>query len=93
MSKKSKEVWRLDPLLKSRLYHRKLHEWGLLETAREIEEIKGESLEWDKTKLNIEEDAWNKVIHRGIKPVTVFAHTSVLVDNPRRVSYYSKKVV
>jgi hypothetical protein len=87
LSKKDKEAWGLDQLLKSRLFHRKLHEWGLLEIAREIEEIKGEHLEWDKPKLNIDEDAWNKVIHRGIKPVTVFAHTLVLTENPRRVSY------
>jgi len=88
LNKKSKETWTLDQLLKSRLFHRKLHEWGLLEIAREIEEIKGEQFNWDKSQLYISDSAWNKVIHRGIKPVTVFAHPNVLINNPSRVSYY-----
>lgn len=88
LSKRSKEAWTLDQLLKSRLFHRKLHEWGLLEIAHEIEGIKGEQFNWDKSQLNISDSAWNKVIHRGIKPVTVFAHPEVLTSNPRRVSYY-----
>jgi len=82
------ESWKLDQLLKSRVFHRKLHEWGLLEIAHEIETIKGEELDWNKPILKIGETAWNKVIHRGIKPVRVFANPRVLVENPRRVAYY-----
>ncbi|MCS6859922.1 MAG: XcyI family restriction endonuclease [Abditibacteriales bacterium] len=84
----NKEAWALDQLTKSQLFHAKLHEWGLLEIAREIEVVRGERLSWDKDALNIAESAWNKVIHRGIKPVRVFAHPSVLIANPRRVGYY-----
>jgi hypothetical protein len=85
----SKEVWELDQLTKSQLFHAKLHEWGLLEIAYEIEAIRGEQLDWDdKDALSIAERAWNKVIHRGIKPVRVFAHPAVLTANPRRISYY-----
>lgn len=85
---KERERWKLDQFLKSRVFHRKLHEWGLLEIAYEIESIKGEELDWDKSYLNIDDKAWNKVIHRGIKPVRVFAHPRVLMSNSRYVSYY-----
>ena len=60
----------------------------MLEIAREIETVKGERLRWDRSELNVAESAWNKVIHRGIKPVRVFAHPAVLSANPRRVAYY-----
>lgn len=86
------EAWELDQLLKSKLFHAKLHEWGLLEIAAEIEDVRGEELSWttaeERCRLNISESAWNKVIHRGIKPVRVFAHPQVLLGNPRRVGYY-----
>jgi len=82
------QTWKLDQLFKSLLFHQKLHEWGLLEIAEEIEKIRGERLDWNKEQLHIAEDAWNKTIHRGIKPVRVFAHPKVLVRNPKRVSYY-----
>lgn len=81
------EAWKSDQITKSAFFHRKLHEWGLLEIAYELENIKGENLNWD-IHLNISPTAWNKVIHRGIKPVRVFAHPQVLMENPRRVSYY-----
>jgi hypothetical protein len=38
--------------------------------------------------LNITFKAWNKVIHRGIKPIMVFVHPDVLKQNPMRVGYY-----
>ncbi len=43
---------------------------------------------WDLKELNISQKAWNKIIHRGIKPVRVFSHPEVLKGNPKRVSYY-----
>ncbi|MCI0552276.1 MAG: hypothetical protein L0287_15100, partial [Anaerolineae bacterium] len=70
------EAWTLDQLAKSAFFHRKLHEWKLLEIADQIDQVRGENLNWDN--LNISEQAWNKVIHRGIKPVVVFAHPFVL---------------
>ena len=85
---KARETWSLDQLLKSRMFHRKLHEWGLLETALDIESIKGEKLDWNLPQLNIDEAAWKKVIHRGIKPVVVFTHPIVLMKKPRRLTYY-----
>jgi len=87
-SNKEKEAWTVDQITKSTFFHHKLHEWGLLKIAYELEEIKGEELNWNRKYLNITDKAWNKVIHRGIKPVRVFAHPEVLVENPRRVSYY-----
>jgi len=40
------EAWKSDQLTKSEFFHRKLHEWGLLEIAYELENIKGEKLNW-----------------------------------------------
>ena len=86
--KRIMKTWTVDQIAKSEFFHQKLHEWGLLEIADDIEKIKGEEFEWDLEKLNISQEAWNKVIHRGIKPVRVFSHPKVLVSNPRRISYY-----
>lgn len=87
-SDKEKESWTIDQITKSEFFHQKLHEWGLLEIAYELEGIKGEELEWALENLNITPKAWNRVIHRGIKPIRVFAHPEVLKQNPKRVSYY-----
>jgi len=80
------EAWTLDQLAKSAFFHRKLHEWRLLEVADEIDQIRGEDLIW--TDLNISEQAWNKVIHRGIKPVIVFAHPYTLHNVAGAAGYY-----
>jgi hypothetical protein len=87
-SDKEKEMWTIDQITKSEFFHQKLHEWELLEIAYEIEDIKGEELEWDLKELNISPKAWNRVIHRGIKPIRVFSHPDVLKGNSKRVSYY-----
>lgn len=83
-----KQAWILDQITKSNFFHKKLHEWGLLEIAYELENIRGEALNWDLGILNISEIAWNKVIHKGIKPIKVFCHPNVISENPRRISYY-----
>jgi hypothetical protein len=80
------EAWMLDQLAKSAFFHRKLHEWKLLEIADEIDQVRGENLNWDN--LNIAQQAWNKVIHRGIKPVVVFAHPVVLQTVQGSAGYY-----
>jgi hypothetical protein len=80
------EAWTLDQLAKSVFFHRKLHEWRLLEIADQINLVRGENLDWGD--LNISEEAWSKVIHRGIKPVIVFAHPHVLQAVPGSASYY-----
>jgi len=85
---KEKESWTIDQITKSEFFHQKLHEWGLLEIAYELEAIKGEELKWNLKELNISLKAWNKIIHRGIKPIRVFSHPDVLKGNPKRVSYY-----
>lgn len=83
-----KESWTIDQFTKSEFFHEKLHEWGLLEIAYELEQIKGDELDWNRNELNISEKAWNKVIHKGIKPIRVFSHPDVLINNPKRVGYY-----
>jgi hypothetical protein len=80
--------WRLDQVTKSEFFHQKLHEYGLLEVAYAIERIQGEKLDWDLESLGISEAAWNKIIHRGIKPVRIFAHPHILTTIPRSVGYY-----
>lgn len=80
--------WAIDQLAKSAYFHEKLHQWGMMEVAAQIEAVKGETLIWDRGTLQISDKAWNKVIHRGIKPITVFAHPTLLMQIPRAVSYY-----
>ena len=81
-------VWSTDQLTKSEFFHQKLHEWGLLTVANEIEKIKGETLTWDIKQLGITEQSWGKIIHRGIKPIIVFAHPFVLGNIAGSVGYY-----
>lgn len=60
----------------------------MLETASQIEQVRGETLEWNRRQLDISPKAWDKIVHRGIKPVLVFAHPRILMSIPRAVSYY-----
>lgn len=82
------KAWSIDQLTKSAFFHQKLHQWKLLEVAEAIENIRGETLDWQLQELNISEKAWNKVIHRGIKPIIVFAHPYVLETVQQATSYY-----
>jgi len=82
------QAWALDQLAKSEFFHQKLHEWGMLEIATQIEQIRGEDFEWSSVALGISEKAWTRVIHSGIKPVTVFAHPQFIITVPRAVAYY-----
>lgn len=84
----SSSAWTLDQLAKSQFFHEKLHAWALIEVAAKIGKVKGEKLEWNLEELGISQAAWNKAIHRGIKPVIVFAHPEVLQRVDRAVSYY-----
>ena len=83
----SKEVstWTKDQIAKSQFFHQKLHEWKLIEI---VDEIDGENLEWNLPDLGISKTAWNKVIHRGIKPILVFANPSVISSKSNRITYY-----
>lgn len=83
-----KEAWSLDQLTKSVFFHQKLHEWKMVEVTDAIEDIKGENLNWNLASLKISQSAWDKIIHRGIKPITIFAHPEILTSLPRSVSYY-----
>lgn len=82
------QAWFLDQLTKSEFFHQKLHEWRMLPVAKEIGQVRGEELDWDLSALGISETAWKKVIHKGIRPVTVFAHPTVLMTIPGAVGYY-----
>lgn len=89
MAQHDEQTWFLDQLMKSSLFHQKVHEWGLLTVADAIDQVKGERLSWNVlADLGITSKAWDKVVHRGIKPVTVFAHPQVLMDVARATSYY-----
>ncbi len=95
MSRRPKDSssWFLDQLAKSRFFHQKLHEWGLLEIAEALEAVRGELLEWKLDQLGIQQEAWNKVIHSGIKPILLFAHPEVLTSVRRSVAYYRMMAV
>src|SRR5262249_29629945 len=88
MPSSKKQAWSLDQLTKSAFFHQKLHQWHLIEIASAIEAVKGEALDWTLDHLNISQKAWGKVIHRGIRPVVVFAHPQVLMTVGRSVGYY-----
>ncbi|MBZ0300305.1 MAG: XcyI family restriction endonuclease [Anaerolineae bacterium] len=60
----------------------------MVEVTDAIEAVKGENLHWDLATLRVSQSAWNKIIHGGIKPITVFAHPEILTTVPRSVSYY-----
>ncbi len=91
-SPEKQKAWQADQLAKSHFFHQKLHEWGLLDVQDTIEQVQGDQLTWrtpeQRAALGISENAWNKVIHNGIKPVRVFAHPTVLTELSRSVSYY-----
>ncbi len=84
----SQESWLQEQQTKSLFFLAKLQEWGLQEVALEIEKFDGSSVEWNLQELNISERAWNRVIHRGIPPVRVFANPTVLRSIPRATGYY-----
>lgn len=88
MKSDKRRAWALDQLHKSLFFHRKFHEWGLLEVAERIESVSGETLDWTLADLNISSMAWNKAVHSGIKPVTVFANPHVLTTIEKSVAYY-----
>lgn len=82
------KAWHLDQLAKSAFFHQKLHEWQILEVGEAISQVQGEDLDWSPSELSIADAAWKKVIHRGIKPVVVFAHPAVLQTVKGAVGYY-----
>ncbi len=82
------QIWFLDQLSKSEFFHQKLHEWKMLSVGEAVEAFRGETLQWNLPELGISESAWNRVIHRGIRPVTVFAHPEVLKGIPGSTGYY-----
>lgn len=84
------ETWQADQTTKSEFFRQKLHDYGLLEIAYAIEAVQGENLQWDLPALGITVGAWSKVIHRGIKPLRVFAHPDILLTIHRSVGYYQK---
>ena len=88
MQSDRRRAWALDQLQKSLFFHQKLHEWELLGVAEELENISGESLDWDLQYLGITSLGWNRLIHSGIKPIVVFAHPTVLTTVAKAVSYY-----
>mgnify|MGYP000114834720 CR=1 FL=1 len=88
MSLEKAKKWRMDQLQRALFFHRKFHEYGMIELAEELDQLKGERYEWALEALGISEIAWNIAIHRGIKPVLVFCHPDVIMENPRRIAYY-----
>ena len=40
-TQEEQEAWTLDQLAKSEFFHSKLHEWGMLNIAKQIDKAKG----------------------------------------------------
>ena len=83
-----RQAWTYDQLSKSLFFRERLSQWGLLDVAESIENIPGETLDWELDHLGITGSAWNRIVHAGIKPIVVFANPAVLVTVHRSVSYY-----
>lgn len=81
-------AWSADQLAKSQFFREKLHSWEMMQVAETIDAVQGEDLPWELADFGISQRAWDKVVHRGIKPVTVFAHPTVLQTIVRAVAYY-----
>ncbi len=76
----------LGHVAKTALFRQRLYDF--LTLAAKIDEIEGEKLDWNFVLLGISAQAWNKVIHQGIKPIIVFAHPAVLKAVLGSVGYY-----
>jgi hypothetical protein len=84
--KQDLRTWPHDQLTENLFFHQ--HLYDLLTIITEIEKIRGETLDWDLKLPGISNLAWNKIIHRGIKPLVVFPHPVVLETVPGSVGYY-----
>jgi hypothetical protein len=60
----------------------------LLQIADQIDAVRGDSLNWDTLALGISQKAWDRVIHRGIRPIIIFAHPLILHTIPHSTGYY-----
>jgi len=85
-ARRNQRISSLSHVAKTALFRQRLYDF--LTIATKIDEIEGEKLDWNFGLLGISAQAWNKVIHQGIKPVIVFAHPVVLKTVPGSVSYY-----
>lgn len=85
-ARRNQRISCLSHVAKTAFLRQRLHDF--LALATKIDEIEGEKLDWNFGLLGISAQAWNKVIHQGIKPVIIFAHPVVLKTVPGSVSYY-----
>lgn len=49
----AKQAWAVDQLAKSEFFHQKLHEWGMLEVANLIDQVKSEDLAWEVDQIGL----------------------------------------
>lgn len=81
--------WLLDQLAKSSFFHKKLHEWRLLEVLYHLQSAPATTWDWPLEELNISPDAWRVVVHSPhLTPVMAFAHPEALRTIPGAVRYY-----
>lgn len=85
------EAQRTDYGLRSTFFFRKLYELGFMEFGSHVTELAAvsDALHWDRrADWRISETAWSQAADAKLKPVQVFAHPLVLIQNPRRLAYY-----
>jgi len=82
--------WLQEQRIRSAFFHEKLHEWRLLEIYDVLNSKSAAASQWtwDLQFLGIHKNAWNLVIHNGIKPILVFAHPKALQEVVGAVRYY-----
>ncbi len=85
------EAMQADYLLRSTFFYRKIHELGFLEFVQEVEKLAviAETYNWDERgNWGISFSSWEYITQSNLKPVSVFAHPRVLIEQPRLIAYY-----
>lgn len=80
--------WELDQEERAIFFDEKANEFKLKEVISDLKSVKSYEYEWDLEKLNISSDAWKIIIHSELRPVDVFCHPEVVVQNKYFVIYF-----
>ena len=89
MNSAEQSAWLLDQISKSVFFHQKLHAWEMVAIVARLDDAPASNWDWSLTALNIEKQAWNKVVHHPkVTPVRVFAHPRALQTISGALRYY-----
>ncbi len=91
MSRNVDEGLRVAYSLRSSFFYRKLYELGFMRLLEQVEELQriADSFQWsDRAVWGITASTWDVVTGAKLVPVQVFAHPSVLIQQPPLTTYY-----